>query len=150
MRGELEVLATRLGVAERVIFRGAVAPQDVPHEMQQMDVFVLPSLTRPNWMEQFGRVLIEAMACETPVIGSSSGEIPRVIDDAGLVFQEGNVRELSACIRLLMDDPELHARLAVRGRQRVVEHYTQQRIAQQIYEAYQEVMDEKGKRFHQR
>jgi glycosyltransferase involved in cell wall biosynthesis len=150
MRGELEALATRLGVAERVIFRGAVAPQDVPHEMQQMDVFVLPSLTRPNWMEQFGRVLIEAMACETPVIGSSSGEIPRVIDDAGLVFQEGNVQELSARIRLLMDDSELYARLAVRGRQRVVEHYTQQRIAQQIYEAYQEVMDEKGKSFHQR
>ena len=54
----------------RVIFKDAIHAQDVPLEMQKMDVFVLPSLTRPNWMEQFGRVLIEAMACETPVIGS--------------------------------------------------------------------------------
>ncbi len=141
MKSELEELATRLGVANRVTFKDAVPPQDVPHEMQQMDVFVLPSLTRPNWMEQFGRVLIEAMACETPVIGSSSGEIPRVINDAGLIFEEGNVQELSACIRRLLDDPELYAQLAIKGRQRVVEHYTQERIAQQIYEAYQAMMN---------
>ncbi len=139
MKGELQELSARLGVDNRVTFKDAVSPQDVPKEMQQMDVFVLPSLTRPNWMEQFGRVLIEAMACETPVIGSSSGEIPRVIDDAGLIFQEGNVQELSARIRQLLDNPELYAQLATRGRQRVLEHYTQERIARQIYEAYQEM-----------
>ena len=46
---------------------------------------MLPSLTRPNWKEQFGRVLVEAMACGVPVVGSDSGEIPRVIGEAGLV-----------------------------------------------------------------
>ncbi|HEX9132136.1 MAG TPA: glycosyltransferase family 4 protein [Ktedonobacteraceae bacterium] len=139
MKSELQALATHLGVANRVTFKDAVPPQHVPREMQQMDVFVLPSLTRPNWMEQFGRVLIEAMACETPVIGSSSGEIPRVIGDAGLIFPEGNARELSARIRQLLDDPDLYAQLATKGRQRVLEYYTQERIAQQIYEAYQEM-----------
>jgi glycosyltransferase involved in cell wall biosynthesis len=140
MKGELEELAKGLNVVNRVILKEAIPPQDVPLEMQKMDVFVLPSLTRPNWMEQFGRVLIEAMACETPVIGSSSGEIPRVIDNAGLIFPEGNVQELSRCIRKLLDDPELYAQLATKGRQRVLDHYTQERIAQQIYEAYQEMM----------
>jgi len=140
MKSELEKLATSLEVANRVIFKEAIPPQDVPLEMQKMDVFVLPSLTRPNWMEQFGRVLIEAMACETPVIGSSSGEIPRVIGDAGLIFPEGNVQELSACVRQLLDDPELYAQLATKGRQRVIEHFTQERIAQQIYGAYQEMI----------
>lgn len=139
MKSELEELATRLDVSNRVVFKEAIPPQDVPLEMQKMDVFVLPSLTRPNWMEQFGRVLIEAMACETPVIGSSSGEIPRVIDDAGLTFQEGNIQELSQCIRQLLNDSELFTQLATRGRQRVLEHYTQERIAQQIYEAYMEM-----------
>jgi glycosyltransferase involved in cell wall biosynthesis len=91
-------------------------------------------------MEQFGRVLIEAMACETPVIGSSSGEIPRVIGDAGLIFPEGNVQALSACIRQLLYDPELCAQVATKGRQRVIENFTQERIAQQIYEAYQEMI----------
>jgi len=141
MKSELEALSTHLGVANRVTFKNAVSPQDVPRELQQMDVFVLPSLTRPNWMEQFGRVLIEAMACETPVIGSSSGEIPRVIDDAGLIFPEGNVHELRARIRQLLDDQELYSHLATKGRQRVLEHYTQERIAQQIYQAYQEMID---------
>ena len=78
----------------------------------------------PNWMEQFGRVLIEAMACEAPVIGSSSGEIPRGIDDAGLIFPEGNAHELSARIRQLLDNPQLCTQLATKGRQRVLEHYT--------------------------
>jgi glycosyltransferase involved in cell wall biosynthesis len=102
------------------------------------------SSTRPNWMEQFGRVLIEAMACETPVIGSSSGEIPNVIGDAGLIFQEGNVQELSARVRQLLDDPALYAQLATQGRQRVMENYTQQRIAEQAYEVYLEMMGEKA------
>ena len=143
MRGELEQQAAHLGVGDRVTFKDAVPPQAVPKEMQQMDAFVLPSLTRPNWMEQFGRVLIEAMACETPVIGSSSGEIPNVIGDAGLVFQEGNVQELCARVRQLLDDPALFARLATQGRQRVMENYTQQHIAQQTHEVYLEMMSQR-------
>ena len=51
---------------------------------------MLPSLTRPNWKEQFGRVLIEAMASGVPVIGSDSGAIPDVIGQAGLIFPEGD------------------------------------------------------------
>jgi glycosyltransferase involved in cell wall biosynthesis len=141
-RSELEAQAARLGVSERVSFKASVPTYAIPQEMQQLDVLVLPSLTRPNWIEQFGRVLCEAMACETPVIGSSSGEIPHVIGDAGLVFQEGNVQELVAGVQKLLDDPELYARLAVRGRQRVLEHYTQEQIARQTYEVYQEMMAE--------
>jgi glycosyltransferase involved in cell wall biosynthesis len=83
------------------------------------------------------------MACETPVIGSSSGEIPNVIGDAGLIFSEGNVQELSARVRQLLGDPALYARLATEGRQRVLENYTQQRIAEQTYEVYREMMGEK-------
>jgi glycosyltransferase involved in cell wall biosynthesis len=146
VKDELEQQVLRLGVAEQVIFKGAVPTYTVPQEMQQMDVFVLPSLTRPNWKEQFGRVLIEAMACETPVIGSRSGEIPHVIGDAGLLFQEGNVQELAACVRKLLDDPALYAQLAAKGRQRVLEHYTQERIARQMYEVYVEMMEKLNSR----
>lgn len=139
MKSVLEEQANSLGVAERVTFKASVPTPEVPKEMQRIDTFVLPSLTRPNWKEQFGRVLAEAMACETPVIGSSSGEIPNVIGDAGLVFQEGNVQALVACIRRLLDDSELYTQLAIRGRQRVLEHYTQEQIAKQTYQVYQEM-----------
>jgi glycosyltransferase involved in cell wall biosynthesis len=128
--------AERLGIAERVIFKPAVPTYQVPHEIEQWDVHVLPSITRPNWIEQFGRTLAEAMSCETPVIGSSSGEIPHVIGDAGLIFKEGDARELSACIQKLLDGPALYAELAKRGRKRVLDTYTQQHIAQQTYEVY--------------
>ena len=141
MKGELEELASCLGVAGRVIFKGGLPTYEIPQEMQKLDALVLPSLTRPNWIEQFGRVLPEAMACETPVIGSSSGEIPHVIGEAGLVFQEGNVQELVACVSKLLDDPELYTRLAAKGRQRVLENYTQEQIARQTYEVYKEMLD---------
>ncbi len=140
MKSELETLAVRLGVTGRVTFKAGVPTYEVPKELQQMDVLVLPSLTRPNWKEQFGRVLAEAMACETPVIGSSSGEIPYVIGDAGLVFPEGNAQELAACVRQLLETPELYATLAARGRQRVLEQYTQEQIARQTYEVYLEML----------
>ncbi len=141
MKSELETLAVHLGVTQRVTFKPGLPTYEVPKELQQMDVLVLPSLTRPNWKEQFGRVLAEAMACETPVIGSSSGEIPYVIGDSGLVFAEGNAQELALCVRKLLDDPALYATLAARGRQRVLAYYTQEQIARQTYQVYLEMMD---------
>jgi glycosyltransferase involved in cell wall biosynthesis len=140
MKNELETLALHLGVIQRVSFKPGLPTYEVPKELQQMDVLVLPSLTRPNWKEQFGRVLAEAMACETPVIGSSSGEIPYVIGDAGLVFAEGNAQELVACVRKLWENPALYATLAARGRQRVLDYYTQEQIARQTYEVYLEII----------
>ena len=140
MKSAIEEQAIRLGVAERVIFNGSIPSRKIPSAMQQLDVLVLPSVTRPNWIEQFGRVLPEAMSCETPVIGSRSGEIPNVIGDAGLLFEEGNVQELVARVRQLIDDPDLYACLARKGRQRVLELYTQERIARQTFEVYQEML----------
>ena len=143
MQSELEAQAVRLGVAERITFKTGVPTYEVPKELQRMDVLVLPSLTRPNWKEQFGRVLAEAMACETPVIGSNSGEIPHVIGDAGLIFTEGNAQELAACVRQLLENPELYTTLASRGRQRVLAHYTQVSIARQTYEVYLAMMNKR-------
>jgi glycosyltransferase involved in cell wall biosynthesis len=143
MKSTLEAEAARLGVSERVTFQDGIPTFAVSDVLQKMDALVLPSLTRSNWKEQFGRVLAEAMACETPVIGSSCGEIPNVISDAGLVFQEGNAQELIACVRRLLDDSELYATLAKKGRQRVLDNYTQERIAHQTYEVYREIIGDK-------
>ncbi len=97
--------------------------------------------TLKRWAEeQFGRTLAEAMACETPVIGSDSGEIPHVIGDAGFVFPEGNAQELSTRVRQLLDDPQLYATLSTAGRHRVQANYTQERIARQTFEVYQSLL----------
>jgi len=129
-----------LDICGRVIMLDQVPSLDVPRYMNCMDCLVLPSLTMPNWKEQFGRVLIEAMACEVPVIGSSSGEIPVVIGDAGLIFQEGNSSELLSNLELLVHDGVARKRLAEKGRQRVLIYYTQDVIAEATYKAYKQVL----------
>lgn len=140
MKNTLEEEAARLGVSQRVTIQPGVPTYEAPSVLESFDVHVLPSRTFPNWKEQFGRTLAEAMACETPVIGSDSGAIPSVIGDAGLIFPEGNAQELAARVRQLLDDPQLYATLATRGRQRVLENYTQGQIARQTFEVYQEIV----------
>jgi glycosyltransferase involved in cell wall biosynthesis len=105
-----------------------------------MDCLVLPSRTTRKWKEQFGRVLIEAMACEVPVIGSDSGEIPNVIGDCGLIFREGDVDDLSSKLELLINDYDLRVELAERGRQRVLNNFTQEKVAKETYKIYQKMM----------
>ncbi|MFQ3664330.1 MAG: glycosyltransferase, partial [Chloroflexaceae bacterium] len=95
-----------------------------------------PSRTTPTWKEQFGRVLIEAMSCGVPVIGSSSGEIPHVIGEGGLTYPEGDVSALSAAIARLVADPAARRELACRGRERVLAHFTQAAIARRHVEVY--------------
>lgn len=106
-----------------------------------MDLFVLPSRTTASWKEQFGRVLIEAMASSVAVIGSSSGEIPSVIGDAGCIVPEGDAAALSACMQQLIDAPSERQRLGQRGRQRVLQNFTMQHVARETVEIYQRIVD---------
>jgi glycosyltransferase involved in cell wall biosynthesis len=128
-------LATHLGIAKRVTFASPVPSMEMPRFMSALDVLVLPSRTRPNWKEQFGRVLIEAMACGVSVIGSDSGEIPSVIGEAGLVFRQDDVEDLRRCL-LSLYDHALRLRLAREGRARVMAHYTQAHIAAETRQVY--------------
>lgn len=132
--------ARRLGVAGRVEFHPMAPPAEVPRLLRALDVLVVPSLTTRTWKEQFGRVIIEAMASAVPVIGSDSGEIPRVIADAGLIVPEGSVPELGAALARLDGDGQLWTRLAAAGRERVLRHFTWERIADQYSEVYQRLL----------
>jgi len=139
-RAPLESSARSAGLSSRVEFHSRVPSVDMPPWLHRMDVLVLPSLTRPNWKEQFGRVLIEAMACGVPVVGSDSGEIPHVIGDAGLVFPEGDVDALRAMLRGLMDDEAQRDRLAMLGRERVLAHFTHEQVAAATYRVYRDML----------
>jgi glycosyltransferase involved in cell wall biosynthesis len=143
MQAQLAALAEELGINGRVQFEPWVSSDRMPSMYQRMDALVLPSLTRPNWKEQFGRVLIEAMACGLPVVGSDCGEIPNVIGDAGLVFHENDPDALRACLEMLQCDPISRAKLGKRGWERVLRRYTQDQIAEQTYQVYWEMVGEK-------
>ena len=135
----LRALAADRGLASRVEFRPPIPSVDVPGFMPHLDVLVLPSRARPNWAEQFGRVLIEAMACGVPVVGSDCGEIPAVIGDAGLVFHQNDVDGLRQALMRLRDDG-LRSQLARAGRARVEAHFTQARVAADTRSVYLEIM----------
>lgn len=135
-RAALVALAADLGVGDRVRFDARLESHAMPPFYQNLDLFVLPSRTLPNWKEQFGRVLIEAMSCAVPVVGSNTGEIPHVVGDAGLLFAEGDVDELRSHLQRLLDEPGLRAKLGEMGRARVLAHYTMQHIAAQTVELY--------------
>lgn len=137
--GPMETALSNGGGA-RVRVVGRVAHAEVASYLNAMDVLVLPSLTTPTWKEQFGHVLIEAMACEVPVIGSDSGEIPNVIDDAGLVVPEGDAAELRAALQRVRHDDGLRTRMARRGRQRVLENYTDAAIAARTHRMYRALL----------
>lgn len=139
-RPQLEQLARDLGIAERVAFIGKIGSEEVPDFLSELDVLLLPSRTTATWKEQFGRVLVEAMAVGVPVIGSDSGEIPYVIDEAGLVFPEGDADALRSCIQRVMDSAELQSTLSTRGQTRVRTHYTQQQIAAKTVNVYRELV----------
>jgi glycosyltransferase involved in cell wall biosynthesis len=138
----LAELAHRLQIADRVRFRPWIPSAQIVDYYRSLDVLVLPSRSRSNWKEQFGRVLVDAMACGVPVIGSTCGEIPNVIGDAGLIFPEGNAAALRDHLRTLQHDAALRRELAQRGRQRVLDRFTQEQIARQTYEVYCAVMRE--------
>lgn len=129
------------GLAERAQFHDWVPAEEMPSYLNRMHVLVLPSRTRPNWKEQFGRVLVEAMACEIPVIGSDSGEIPNVIGPAGLIFPEGDAKALAEHLAALRDDLLRRRELGRLGRERVLAHYTQQRIAAETVALYRRVYE---------
>ncbi|MEW5959158.1 MAG: glycosyltransferase, partial [Chloroflexota bacterium] len=139
-RPRLEKMAQWLGIGPRVTFDEKMPSTHLPHYFSGLDVLVLPSLTRPNWKEQFGRVLIEAMACDVITIGARSGAIPEVIGDAGLTFAEGDVDELRDHLQRLIDHVELRDQLRQKGRRRVTENYTQAAIAKNTVEVYRQVL----------
>ncbi len=90
-------------------FRPFIPSTQMPAFYQSLDAFVLPSRTRPGWKEQFGRVLIEAMACGVPVVASRCGEAPNVVGNAGLVFDEEDVASLAAHLGELISQPQRRA-----------------------------------------
>src|SRR5262245_15866694 len=105
-----------------------------------MDLLAAPSQTTPWWREQFGRMLIEAMACGVPVVGSDSGEIPHVLAGCGEVVPE---RDEAAWVRTLGEMLESKARraevaargLAARG------HYSWAEVGRQYLSSFDQILD---------
>ncbi|MGB7087908.1 MAG: hormogonium polysaccharide biosynthesis glycosyltransferase HpsO [Phormidesmis sp.] len=145
LKEALQQQAESLGVSDRIIWVESVPHADVPRYINLMDTLVLPSettyqfktLSAAGWKEQFGHVIIEAMACKVPVIGSDSGEIPHVIRSDGLVFPEGDAAAFAEKIALLIDQPDQQQAIAQKGYRRALDEYTNAALAKRLLNFYQ-------------
>jgi glycosyltransferase involved in cell wall biosynthesis len=109
--------------AENIEFVGVKQGEDLVREMQQASVMVLASLAH---MESFGMVLIEAMACGTPVIGTNIGGIPEVIRDNvdGFIVTARDSNALAQAISKIVSNKELATRMGQAGEMKVKENFT--------------------------
>ncbi len=118
---------------------GAISHDRVGNLLAAVDVLVLPSRTTPRWKEQFGRILVEAMACGAAVVGSDSGEIPHLIarSGGGLVFREGHASELAACLVRLLKEPAVLEQYRSDGRSYVERSLTHRTVARDLSQKLQ-------------
>jgi glycosyltransferase involved in cell wall biosynthesis len=137
---ELPALTARaecLGLAGPVTFCGFTPETSLPEVYARFDAVAVPSLRTPSWVEQFGRVAVEAMAAGVPVLASDDGSLRDVIGDAGLLVPAGDVEAWHKAIHAVATDADLRAALRESGLARA-RHYTWAAVARaqlNLYEA---------------
>ena len=137
---ELRQEAKLQQISDRVVWRGAVAHEAAPTELGNFDIMVLPSRSVATWKEQFGHVIIEAMAMGIPVIGSSCGEIPNVIACEDLVFPESDSTALAEILKRIICDDSWREEMGNYGIERVKKYYSHERIARRLIEQWQKLV----------
>ncbi len=132
----LKATADRLGISDRVIWCGGVDHDRLPDYYAAADIFVLPSIPTEEWQEQFGMVLIEALACGRPVVSTLSGSIPDVVEDAGILVQPADATALYQGLRSLVQNPALRERYGKMGRDLAERKYHPTVVAESTATAY--------------
>lgn len=144
LAGELRRAGADGPLSGRVEVLGRFDSNQMPEFLNSIQVLVLPSLDQSNWMEQFGRVLVEAMACERVVVGSDSGAIPLVVGDAGLIVPQDDAGALAQALDRLRS-ADLRSRYGRAGRRRVLDNFTHVSVAEASAGFYARFLADRGR-----
>mgnify|MGYP001069867907 FL=1 len=138
----LKALVHQMELSDAVIFTGFL--EDVPQILAIFDVAVLPS-----YFEGMGRVLLEAMAMEKPVVGTLVGGIPDLIEQGvnGYLVNPGNERELASAVLKILNDKSLAMNMGEAGRKMMTDRFSADTMVRSIEEIYNELLNTKGIRF---
>jgi glycosyltransferase involved in cell wall biosynthesis len=139
LQGELEAFAA--AYPGRVHVQTGVPHADVPRWLNAMTLLCAPSRTTRIWREQFGRMLIEAMACGVPAFASESGEMPAVVHDAGRVLPEADPEAWALAIDHHLRDPEMLATLSRRGIERAHTYFAWPVVARRHIDFFDALLD---------
>lgn len=136
---KIEAWAVREGLQDRVQVR-LFKHDEVPEVLPCCDLMIAPSQTRPFWKEQFGRMLVEAFASGVPVIASDSGEIPRVVDKAGVIVGETDIEGWQQAIARFLEEPESFKGSIENGFERA-KTFSAQNIGEQYKDIYRQLAE---------
>ncbi len=117
---------------EHFRFLDFVSYAEIPDVYRMADVFVLTSYPTMTWQEQFGMVLVEAMASGKPVISTMSGSIPEVVGDAGILIPPGDYMSLANSILELIENKKLREDSGKAGRERAEQLFSASKNAQKF------------------
>lgn len=139
LKNKLESLTKELQIEDKVIFKGYISNEDIPKVLNEMDIFVVPSIN-----ESFGVAAVEAMACEIPVIASSVGGLKEVIIDkeTGYLVSKKDYKEIAKYLKKLILDKNLRIYLGKNGRKRVLENYDWNSNVNYMIKIYKEIINE--------
>ncbi len=135
-RAEYEALCQNLGQQHRTAFVGGIPHSQMPLALQQMDIFVAPSR-----QESFGVSVLEASACERPVVASHVGGLPEVVQHGvtGLLVPPGDVQALASALAQLVQDAPLRQAMGAAGRRLVQQHYSWPTCVATMMAVYQQL-----------
>jgi glycosyltransferase involved in cell wall biosynthesis len=139
--GPADTALDRLSLRDAVRFTGAVPEAELIRLLQRASVVAIPSL-----YEGFSLPAIEAMACATPLVTTDAGALPEVVGpDAGLRVRAGDVGELTAALKTVLDSASLAEKLGRAGRRRVLDLFTWRATAQRTADWYEQILERKGR-----
>jgi len=132
LKEEWKALAKRLKVDDKVEWRGKLSDEEMLGEYQKCDVFVLPSIYKT---EAFGIVLLEAMACGKPCIGTNVSGTEFVLEDSGIAVDPEDEEQLSTAIVRVLTDKKLASEMSRKGLAKVKE-FDWKKIAEKVLSVY--------------
>ena len=139
LKNKLEDLTKELQIEDKVIFKGYISNEDVPNALNDMDIFVVPSILNS---ESFGVVAVEAMACEVPVIVSDVDGLKEVVvnNETGFVVPKRSSKEIANKIKILIENNDVVKKFKKNARERVLKLYDWNKNVENMIKIYKELL----------
>jgi glycosyltransferase involved in cell wall biosynthesis len=125
---------------QKKIFVNQQKYEDMLEVYRQADIFILPSKHTKTWEEQYGMVLVEAMASGLPIIAYDSGAIREVISDVGLLVKEGDINQLCKALQELVIDEKRRKLLSQAARVRAEQEFDRNKTARILTQLYKKLL----------
>ena len=137
--GHTSRLIHELGIKDKVFFKTDLTKEEIAKEYASSSIAIVSSL-----YEGFGYPVIEAMSCEIPLIATNTSSIPELVGDYAKLIPPKNTNELSNTIRSILNDYSHYKKIAVKGRQHIIDNFNWLKIT----EEYEDIISKTINDFH--